>query len=443
MMDAARVVVTGMGAVSPLGLGVDPMWAGLVAGRCGIDRIKAFDPTGMPCELAGEVPPYSIKDYVPKNHRKGTKLMCRDIELAVVAAQEAFTNSGLITKGIDPDHVTLDPTRTGIVLGAGMISCDMAELAPAVAASTTDGRFDIRKWGRQGLDLITPLWLLKYLPNMLACHIGIIHDIQGPSNTLTCAEASSHLALGEAAQIIARGAGDAALAGGAEARVNLMMLLRQCLLQRAACNSPKAPAEICRPFDAEAEGSVFGEGAGVVVLENLEHARRRGAKIMAEVIGIGQSHSLGAAPQHLESDGAGVRIAIEKAMADAGITPGDLDLVVPHGIGVVEDDLAEARGIQAALGPAVDSIPVWPTKSMLSTTGAAAGSLDVIAAIKAIMEGTIPAARNFNKPPEGCKLRIATAPRQRPIRHALCSSYTHGGQTAAVVLKRFDEGVTT
>ncbi len=437
-MEAARVVVTGMGAVSPLGLNVDQMWAGLVAGRCGIDRIKAFDPTGMPCELAGEVPPYSVQDYVPRKYRKSVKLMCRDIELAVVAAQEAFVSSGLITKGIDPDRVTLNPTRTAITLGAGMISCDMAELAPAVAASTTDGRFDIRKWGKQGLDLITPLWLLKYLPNMLACHIGIIHDIQGPSNTLTCAEASSHLAIGEAAQIIARGDSDVALAGGAEARVNLMMLLRQCLLQRAACHSHKAPSEVCRPFDREAEGSIFGEGGGVVVLENLEHAQQRGAKIMAEVVGIGQSNSLSAAPQHLESDGAGVRIAIDKALADAGVTGEAIDLIVPHGIGVPEDDRAEARGIQAALGPAVDKIAVWPTKSMLSTTGAAAGSLDVIAAVKAITEGMIPAAKNFRTPAEGCRLRIATQPQQRTIRHALCCSYTHGGQTAALVLKRFE-----
>jgi 3-oxoacyl-[acyl-carrier-protein] synthase II len=442
MMDAARVVVTGMGAMSPLGLNVDQMWAGLVAGRCGIDRIKAFDPKGMPCEFAGEVPPYSIQDCVPRKHRKAVKLMCRDIELAVIAAQEAFVASGLITKGIDPDHVTLDPTRTAITLGAGMISCDMAELGPAVAASTTDGRFDIQKWGKQGLDLITPLWLLKYLPNMLACHVGIIHDIQGPSNTLTCAEASSHLAIGEAAQIIARGDSDVAVAGGAEARVNLMMLLRQCLLRRAACNSRKPASEMCRPFDTEAEGSVFGEGAGVVILENLEHARKRGAKIMAEVVGIGQSHSLSTAPQHLEPDGAGVRIAVEKAMADAGVTTDELDLIVPHGIGVIEDDLAEAKGIQSALGPGVEKIAVWPTKSMLSTTGAAGGALDVVAAVRAIVEGVIPSAKNFDKPAEGCRLNVATKRHEGPIRHVLCCSYTFGGQTAAIVLKAFDAEAT-
>ena len=442
MMDTARVVVTGMGAVSPLGLNCGSDVGGTDR-RPLRDRPHQGVRPRKACRANSPArsPPTASRTTSPK-YRKSVKLMCRDIELAVIAAQEAFVASGLVTKGIDPDHVTLDPTRTAITLGAGMISCDMAELGPAVAASTTDGRFDIRKWGRQGLDLVTPLWLLKYLPNMLACHIGIIHDIQGPSNTLTCAEASSHLAIGEAAQVIARGDSDVAVAGGAEARVNLLMLLRQCLLRRAACHNQKPPSEMCRPFDAEAEGSVFGEAGGVVILENLEHARKRGAKILAEVVGIGQSHSLAAAPQHLETDGAGVRIAVEKAMADADLTTDAIDLIVPHGIGALEDDRAEAQGLQAALGRAVEKIAVWPTKSMLSTTGAAAGSLDMIAAVKAITTGTIPAAKNFRKPVEGCRLHIVTQPQKRAIRHALCCSYTHGGQTAALVLKRFEESAT-
>jgi 3-oxoacyl-[acyl-carrier-protein] synthase II len=441
-MDAARVVVTGLGAVSPLGLNVDQMWTGLCAGRCGIGRIKAFDPTGLPCELAGEVPPYAIADYIPRRYRKSAKLMCRDIELAVIAALEAFVSSGLVTKGIDPDHVTLDPARTAITLGAGIISCDMAELAPAVAASATEGRFDIRKWGKDGLEQVTPLWLLKYLPNMLACHVGIIHDIQGPSNSITCAEASGHLAIGEAAQVIARGDSDVALAGAAEAKVNLLMMTRQCLLQRAASNSAEAPSDICRPFDADAAGSVFGEGAGMLVLENLDHAKGRSAPILAEILGIGQSHSLNGEFHRLEPDGMGVRIAVEKAMTDAGIAPDELDLIVPHGTGIACDDLAEAKGIQDALGSAIKDIPVWPTKSMLSTTGAAAGALDAIAAIKAMSQGTIPAAKNFRRAADGCNLRIVTAPEKRAIRHVLCCSYTHGGQTAALVLKRFEEGAT-
>jgi len=439
-MTSARVVITGVGAISPLGLGVEDLWAGLAAGRCGIARIRAFDPTGFPCELAGEAPPYRVQDHVPKSVRKAVKLMCRDIELAVIAAREAVAGSGLITKGIDPEKTNVDPTRMAINMGAGIISCELSEIGPAVAASTTDGRFDLRKWGRDGMQHITPLWLLKYLPNMLACHIGIIHDIQGPSNTITCAEASAHLAIGEATQVIARGSADVALAGAAEAKVNLMMMMRQNLLQRVVAGRNDAPGSACRPFDVEAAGSVFGEGAGVVTLEALDHARSRDAKILAEVVGIGQSHNVNARYEKMEPDGTGIRVAVEKALADADIGPEDLDLIVPHGTGIPNDDLAEARGLEAALGAAVQRVAVWPTKSMLSTTGAAAGVLDVIAAVRAMNERVIPPAQNFTRPADGCHLNIVTAGREGAIRHALCCSHTFGGQTAAVVLQAYPEG---
>jgi len=229
-MNSSRVVITGLGAITPLGLTVSDMWTGLCAGRVGIDEITAFDPVGFSCKLAGQVPDYNIKKYVQKTYRKAIKLMSRDIELVVIAANEALTDSGLVTRGIDPENVNVNPERMAINLGAGFISCDLVELAPAVAASVTDGSFDLHKWGKEGLELVTPLWLLKYLPNMLACHLGIIHDIQGPSNSITCAETSAHLAIAEAAQIIARGGSDIALAGGAEAKVNPMIMIRQCLL---------------------------------------------------------------------------------------------------------------------------------------------------------------------------------------------------------------------
>ena len=453
-METARVVVTGLGAISPLGLDVEAMWAALRAGHCGIGRIKAFDPAGLPCPLAGEVPEYRIRDHVPRTHRKAVKLMCRDIELAVVAAREAVVSSGLITKGIDPDNINVDPERMAVNLGAGMISCDMVELAPAVAASVTEGTFDIHRWGRNGLERVTPLWLLKYLPNMLACHVGIIHDIRGPSNSITCAEASAHLAIAEATQVIARRDSDVALAGGAEAKINQFMMVRQCLLKRTADSIRGAPETACRPFDRDAGGAIFGEAGGIVVLENLEHARRRGAKIhaeitgyarrrdatiWAEVVGLGQSQNINAVYDRVEPDGKGLQIAIEKAIADADIHPGDLDLIIPHGTGIPSDDRAEARAIEAALGPASRDVGVWPTKSMLSTTGAASGALDLIAAIRAMSDGVVPAAQNFDTPADGCHLSISKEQRRRAVKYALCCSYTHGGQTAAVVIRRFDE----
>jgi len=437
-MSSSRVVITGFGAITPLGLTATDMWAALCAGRVGIDRISAFDPVGFDCQLAGQVPEYKIRDYVPKSHRKATKLMSRDIELAVVAAREAFVHAGLVTKGIDPENININPERTAINVGAGLISCDLVELAPAVAASITDGKFDIHKWGKEGLELVTPLWLLKYLPNMFACHVGIIHDLQGPSNTITCAEAAAHLAMAEAAQTIARGSSDVALAGGAEAKVNPIVMIRQCLLKRTTSEHNDAPTSACRPFDADAKGSVFGEAAGLVILEDLDHAARRGAKVYAEVVGFGQSNNINPAYEHLEPDGKGIRIAIEKALAEARIGPEDLDLIIPHGTGIPADDRAEAVAIEAALGEAAAKIPVWPTKSMLSNTGAAAGALDVVAAVCAMNDGKIPAAKNCDRKAEACNLNIVNQPQEANIRHALCCSYSYGGQTAAVILRKTD-----
>ncbi len=437
-MSSTRVVITGLGAVSPLGLTVKQMWDGLCAGRCGISKITAFDPVGFDCKIAGQVPDYRIQQYVSKSHRKAVKLMSRDIELAVIAAKEALSDSGLVTKGIDPEKVNVDPESMAVNMGAGLISCDVIEMAPAVAASIVDGSFDIRKWGKDGLALVTPLWLLKYLPNMLACHVGIIHDIEGPSNTITCAEVSGYIAIAEAAEVIVRGSSDIAVAGGAESKVAPILIMRQCLIKRATSRGNDDAEGACRPFDAEASGSVFGDGGGVIILENLDNATKRGAKIYAELVGTGQSASINPAYEHIEQDGKGITIAIEKALAQAHISPKDIDLIIPHGTGIPQDDLAEAKAIEAALGPETKRILVWPTKSMLSNTGAACGGLDVIAAVCAMRDGLIPSAKNCTKKAAGCNLNIIKETIKTEFRYALCCGYTYGGQTAAVVLKKFE-----
>jgi len=437
-MSSTRVVITGIGAISPLGKTSGEMWDQLCSGKNGIDQIKAFDPVGFSCKLAGEVPEFKVQKHMPKSFRKAVKLMCDDIKISIVAADEAMRDSGLITPGIDPENVNVDPTRIGINIGAGLISCDLVELAPSVAASDTDGKFDIHKWGADGLPLITPLWLLKYLPNMLACHIGIIHDIQGPSNSITCSEASGHVAISEARDIIQRGETDIALAGGAEAKVNPMIMIRQCLIKRATSENNDNPAGACRPFDAEAKGSVFGEAAGMIIMESLENAQARSANIYAEIVGVGESTNISPIFERLEPDGKGVQIAIEKALEDAGIDPADIDLVIPHGTGIAENDLAEAKGIQAALADAAETVPVWPTKSMLSNTGAAAGAIDLIAGIYAIKEGKIPAAKNCDNKIKGCNLNIVKNEIQKNIKYVLSCSYAYGGQTAAIILKKFE-----
>jgi len=434
----ARTVITGIGAISPIGNSVKELWEGLCTGRCGIDRITAFDPSNFTCQIGGEVKDFKIRDYIPKSFRKSTKLMSRDIELAIGAAKEAVEDAGIITKASETGQVNIDPTRTAIILGAGLISCDLVELAPAVAASITDGKFDIKKWGKDGLELVTPLWLLKYLPNMLACHIGIIHDVQGPSNTITCAEAAGLLAVSEACDIIARGDSDIALTGAAEAKVNPIVMIRQMLIKRASSENNDNPSAACRPFDSQAKGSVFGEAAAIIVLENLDAARARNAKIYAEIIGVGESNNINSAYEYLEPDGKGIQIAIENALSQAQIEPKDIDLIIPHGTGIPQDDLAESKAIEAVFGGEISNIPVFPTKSMLSNTGAASGSLDIIAAVCAMRDGKIPAAKNCDNKASGCNLNISNRTIEKEIKNVLCCAYTYGGQTAAIVLKKIN-----
>jgi 3-oxoacyl-[acyl-carrier-protein] synthase II len=308
-----------------------------------------------------------------------------------------------------------------------------------VVNSTVDGGFDMRKWGTHGMQLVTPLWLLKYLPNMLPCHVGIIHDIQGPSNTITCAESSALIALSEARQVVLRGDADIALAGGAEAKVNPIVMLRQILLKRSTITSNDDPAGACRPFDANASGSVFGEGAALMVLEERDYAVGHGAKIHAELVGCGESISLNPHYEKLEDDGAGLQIAIEKAIEEAGIEPGELDLVVPHGTGIPDEDAIESMVLERVLGKDVSNVPVWPTKSMLSVTGAASSGLDLIAAVRAITSGIIPKAKNCDKRAEGCNLSIVSEPLKKDVRYALCCSYSYCGHTAAAVVKKYEK----
>jgi len=438
-MSTRRVVVTGVGVVSPLGLTCEDFWAGLCEGRSGIDTIRAFDPVKFPCQIAGEVPEYGIRNYVPKSHRKATKLMSRDIELSIIAADEAIKNSGLVTKASGSEEVTVAPERSAISFGAGLISCDLVELAPSVALSITDNQFDIHKWGKDGLEALTPLWLLKYLPNMLPCHVGIIHDIQGPSNTITCGEAAGYIAIAEAVEMIARGDAEVALGGGCEAKVNPIVMMRQCLLKRSNADANETPAKACRPFDADAAGSVFGEGAGVLVLEELGFATSRKAPVLAEIVGHASSNSLNTQYEHLEPDGKGIQIAIEKALQEAGICPEQIDLIIPAGTGIPADDRAEAAALDAVFGDALENIAAWPIKSMVSHTGAAAGSIDLAAAVLAMEKGTIGPAVNYDAPAEGCRLNIVTEKIEKEINYALCCGYSFGGQTAAIVLKKYKE----
>src|SRR5947207_4227885 len=269
-----RVVVTGIGVVSPVGIGAAAFWQNLVAGNVGVRRIQQFDPSGFACQIGGEVPAFKIGDYVPKSYRKATKVMARDIELAVVAADDAFKDAGIQSKAYT-ETPAIDGKRFGCNIGAGLISAELNELTSAMTTARSDenpNKLDLKKWGRDGMGQLTPLWLLKYLPNMLACHVTIIHGLMGPSNTITCSDASSHLAIGEAFRTIQRGKAELAICGGAESKLNPMGLMRQTLLGRLSETKNDSPETAVRPFDVDAAGSAIGEGGGLFILEEYEHA---------------------------------------------------------------------------------------------------------------------------------------------------------------------------
>jgi 3-oxoacyl-[acyl-carrier-protein] synthase II len=448
---ARRVVISGLGPIGPLGAGIEPTWERLVAGQGAVAPIRSFDPAGFDCRIAAELAEFSIRDYVPKSYRKATKVMARDIELAVAGADLAARDAGLVTHGTagDDQPPTYAPTRVGAHIGAGLIAAQLDELTAALAEATDEqGTFDYHRWGREGITHLTPLWLLKYLPNMLACHVTIIHDAQGPSNTITCGEASSVLSIGESLRVIQRGAADLCFCGGAESKFNPMTYLRQLMTGRLNVTDNENPATAVRPFCHTAAGTVVGEGGGIVILEQLDTYKKRASadqgnsqqKPYAEVIGFGASQTVNRASRNLEPDahGKGIATAIGSALREAEIDANAIDLIVPFGAAIPAYDQAEAAALRQVFGDRIKDVPVASIKSMAGNCGAGAGGLDVYVAAQAIAQQTIPAVINCEQPLEG--LAAGSSPsRPAQIDHALVYSTGLGGQNAALVLKKIND----
>ncbi len=443
MSETKRVVITGLGVASPIGIGVSDFWDGLTEGRCGISPINAFDTSTLPSGLGGQVPEFRVTNFVPKTYRKSTKLMSRDIELAVVAAHQAATDASLPTRCLidrgEMEEPAVDPTRFGANIGAGLICPDLNELGAAlVTASDDSGSFDLKAWGTEGMSNLTPLWLLKFLPNMLACHVTIVHDAQSASNTITCCEASSHLAIGEAFRSIARGVMDVCICGGAESKINPMAVARFALMDHLAKEA--SPEEACRPFAGNRSGAVIAEGGGLVILESLEHAKKRGATIYAEVVGFaaaGSTHHW-AKP---DPEGEGIALAIQKSMKDAGMTPDDIDLIAAFGAGLPEHDAAEQAAWNAVLGDRVGQIPALAIKGAIGNNGAGSGAIDIAAALLAMKHNTVPPSRNTDAPADGNSLRFVQGdPIDAPIGSFVSVAYgLNGVQNAALVMKKYTE----
>lgn len=438
-----RVVVTGIGLVSPLGIGRAATWEGLLAGRIAVGPIKRFDPSGFACQVAGEVGDYKIGDFVPKNYRKAAKVMARDIELAVIAAHDAVADAGLQTRA-HVETVAFDPLRFGCNIGAGLISAELDELTAAMTTARLGddptkpefNQLDLKKWGSDGMGQLTPLWLLKYLPNMLACHVTIIHGLMGPSNTITCQDASSHLAIGEAFRTIQRGKADLAICGGAESRLNPMGMIRQQLLHKLNTTSNDDPARAVRPFDVNAAGTVFGEGGGLLILEEYEHARKRGARIYAEVVGFGASQDTYSVTEP-DPTGYSYGRAIAKAMTDANVAPGDIDLLVPHALGIPKQDAAELNGLRDVFAGKLDNPLVTTPKAQMGTLGAGCG-VDVATAVLSVSTGNVPPAVNTHTLPAGVCLNVSPESRSEKIEVALTTAFSQGGQNAALVFRKIN-----
>ncbi len=423
--SARRVVLTGIGVVSPIGLDLPSVWQSLQTGRSGVRAVQAFDVSALPVRIGGEVVGFDPRRYLEKKEQKSLKVMARTIKLAVAAAQLAVDDAAL-------DRQCIDPTRFGVTFGSGQIAAEMEELAPAalVSANCQPGSVDVEKWAEFGVPTMPPLWMLKYLPNMLACHVSILHNAQGPNNTITTSEVAGLLALGEAYRSIGRDQADLFLVGGAESKMNLLSLVRQCLFQPLSRRN-EVPEKACRPFDRNRDGMVLGEGATVLAVEELEHARRRGARIYAELVGY-------AAACDTRRTGAGLAQAMRHALAEAGIGPEDVDHVNAFGSGTVDGDAWEARALAEVFGANNPRIPVVAIKSYFGTLGAGSGPIELAASLLALHHGVLPPTLNYEEPDPACPITVAAGmPRPVTRPYVLKLTFTDLGQCAAVVCRQW------
>ena len=407
-----RVVVSGMGAVSPYGPGVDLMWNNLLAGESAIRPIENFDVSGFSCTIGGEIRGFDARDFI---ERKAARRMARFTQFAVAAARQAIEDAQL-------DLDALDRSRIGVVLGNG------AGGYPEIQAAAS------KLFERGGMRL-DPLFLPKVLPNMAAANIAMQFGLLGYNTTVVTACAAGTQALGDAANVIRNGQADIVISGGTEAGF-CQLGLGGFAVMRALSGRNQEPTAASRPFDADRDGFVPGEGAGIIVLESEESARRRGVDYAVELAGFGSS----ADAHHLvmpDADGAGPIRAINWAMQDAGIEPQELDYINAHGTSTPLNDASETKALKIALGEAAHHIPISSTKSMIGHIFGGAGGLESIAAIKSITEGAIHPTINYTTPDPDCDLDyVPNESRETEVNAVLKNSFGFGGQNACLVFRR-------
>lgn len=417
-----RTVITGFGLLTPLGNNREATWEGILAGKTAIRPIETFDASGLVVHIAAEIPGFDAKTLVDKKDRKQLRTMGKAIQIGFVAGSQALQDAKLAPG-------SFEPTRLGISFGASTISSELEELAPGAVKTVLPGNREVNMetWGTEGMPLMPPLWLLKYLPNFAAAHVSILNNAQGPSNSITMQDVAGSQAIAEARRIIQRGAADIMLTGGADSRISILSIARMQLFY-PFCTASENAAEACRPFDTQASGVVLGEGAGILVLEELGHAQKRGATIYAEVVGHGDACDF-------DMDGTGIAQAIQQAMKSANITVNDLDHVVSQGFSYRPYDTAEAKALELAFGK--NCPPVVTFKGLIGNTGAASGGIETALSALALHHGTVPASVNYTHPDAAHPVPVLTHKKAVSKPYSLKINFADMGQCTVIVLQRW------
>ena len=424
-----RVAITGIGVIAPNGIGKDAFWNAIVEGQSGVSKIESFDASGLPIQIGGEVKNFDASSYVPES--KHLKVMGRNIRFGLAAAKMAWQDAGI-------EGDSHDPSRVGVVMGAGIVPMNLAEIAPLVSRAVNGGNeFSMARFAEAGAELLNPLWILKHLPNMLAAHISIAHNAQGPNSTIVTACSAGTQAVGDAFRLIQRGDADVMLSGGADSRLEPLMLVAYNSLG-ALSRSPRPPEEVSRPFDRERDGFVMAEGAGVLVLEELERARGRGAHVYAEVRGYGTTLDAYGITRP-DPSGVGAARSMELALKDAGANSDDVNYISAHGTSTRLNDLMETTAVKRVFNSHARRISLSSIKSMVGHMIGAAGAVEAAAAALAVESGVVPPTINLTNPDPACDLDYTPgSAREMKPRFALVNSFGFGGQNASLVFSHFN-----
>lgn len=423
-----RVVVTGVGCITPVGNSVEDMWKSLREGRIGIGRITHFDASDFPTTFAAEVKDFRLEDYV--DDPQPFEFAGCNIRFAIGAAHQAMQDAGLLGGGVDP-------AAFGVYLGAGEGQQDFQLFMQLIAQSNRNGEFDFEAFTRAGLEMLNPKAEMEQEPNMPAGHLASLFNAQGPNlNCLTACAASSQ-AIGEATEIIRLGDADVMLSGGAHSMIHPFGVTGFNLLTALSTRND-SPETASRPFDLNRDGFVLGEGAGMLVLEELEHARQRGARIYGEIAGYGSTADAYRITD-IHPEGLGAVRCIQGALKDAGLNTDQIDYINAHGTSTLVNDKVETMAIKRALGADARTTPVSSTKSMMGHLIAAAGSVEAIACLLAIRDGVIPGTMNYETPDPDCDLDyVPNTARECTVTRTLSNSFGFGGQNVTLIFSKFE-----